>query len=666
MKPGAFFICGTDTEVGKSLVTAGLLKSLSRAGAVAGVVKAVQTGPELHDQNIYARACPGAAAQTLLHFQCPASPHLAAAAENAVIDLGRLAEEIERAVAGQGLTLIEGSGGLCSPLTDEATFLDLMIRLGYPVVLVIKNSLGAINQALLSVSALKNSGLAVRGLIFTRVSPAQAGEGLIQADNVKTIAHRTGLSVLADLPFLPALAGGRGSPPAWAELADHLAAAALELSNDRAAESAGHSREITAFDREHLWHPYAPVVNPPQVWPVARGAGNYLILPDGRRLLDGMASWWCAIHGHGRPELAAALREQAAVLPHAMFGGLTHEPAVRLGQALLKMAPPGLDKIFYCDSGSVAVEVALKMALQYWQGRGRPNKVKFIAPLGGYHGDTLGAMSVCDPVGGMHALFKNHLPQQIFVPRPAAPFGEAFNPDSTLELERAAARHHGQCAGLILEPIVQGAGGMWMYHPDYLRAAARICREHDLLLIFDEVATGFGRTGRLFAADWAGLTPDIMCLGKALTGGTLTLAATLATRTVAEGLSRGGGVLRHGPTFMANPLACRVALASLELLSGSPWSERVAALEQELRLGLAGCAASPAVAGVRVLGAIGVVEMKQPVNQGRLQKFLVEDCGVWLRPFGRLIYTMPPFTVTRPEARRLTGAISRAVEEGWA
>ncbi len=420
---------------------------------------------------------------------------------------------------------------------------------------------------------------------------------------------------------------------------------------------------LLALDRSHVWHPYASAVAPLPVFGVERARGVRLRLTDGRELIDGMSSWWAAIHGYGVPELERAARAQLERMPHVMFGGLTHEPAVRLAVRLVELTPPPLTKVFFCDSGSVSVEVAIKMALQYWKGRGRPEKNKLLTVRGGYHGDTFGAMSVCDPVGGMHGLFAGVLAEQLFAAIPGPAFGAPWDDGPIADLAARLEEHAAHVAAIILEPIVQGAGGMRFYSPEYLRRARALADAHDVLLILDEIATGFGRTGRLFACEHAGVAPDILCLGKALTGGTMTLAATLATDAVARGVCAAApGVLMHGPTFMGNPLACAVALASIDVLLSSPWRTRIERIEGELSAGLAPARALRGVRDVRVLGAIGVIELEQPVDMRRVQPAFV-DRGVWLRPFGRLVYTMPPFVVDTPDLSAVTRAMVEVVRD---
>ena len=411
---------------------------------------------------------------------------------------------------------------------------------------------------------------------------------------------------------------------------------------------------MDTFDQQHIWHPYAKVPNEIATYLVESANGVYLNLADGTQVVDGMSSWWSAIHGYNHPVLNKAVQTQLGKMSHVMFGGLPHKPAITLAKTLVEITPENLTKVFFTDSGSVSVEVALKMALQYWHNKGQIEKRKFVTIRGGYHGDTFGAMSVCDPDNGMHHLFSGVLPKHFFVKSPSmVPMDEALQ-----DLESALKKNSKSIAAMILEPVVQGAGGMRIYNPQYLTQAKALCEQFDVLFILDEIATGFGRTGELFALEYVDVMPDILCLGKALTGGYMSLAATLTTDEITNTV----GILMHGPTFMANPLACAVANASIELLLNSPWQDDIARIEKIFHANLSDLRQNDKVADVRILGAIAVIEMKEEIRVEWSQKRLIE-LGVWLRPYGELLYTMPPFVITDDELITITKAIKTVVEK---
>jgi adenosylmethionine-8-amino-7-oxononanoate aminotransferase len=675
----AFFITGTDTDAGKTTVTAGLLRAFRLCGTPAYAIKPVQTGCipseqgtmlEAPDVRCWQKA--GGQGEALQMFRVPCSPHLAAGLENSILSVKELAKKCCQTIRTEGVTLLEGAGGIYVPLNDHETMLDLMKALRLPVLLVVGNRLGCINHALLSLDALIFSGLDVVGMVLCRTTPDSlsdagtevAAEKYILEDNERRLREegkKRGIPLLGCIPYIE---GYGQTAESWDTIAGHLVSTVRSMLS-YSGKFTMSAEETLSFDREHLWHPYTSALNPLPVREIVGCAGARLTLRNDKELVDGMSSWWCKVHGYGNTRLVRTIQEQAAKFSHIMFGGLTHQPAVELGKRLLKILPSDLKHIFYADSGSVAVEVAMKMAVQFWQAQGHGEKHRFAALRGAYHGDTLGAMSLCDPVTGMHSLFRGVVAEQLFVERPRCRFDEPYKQESFFPMEQALRSHAHELAAVVVEPVVQGAGGMWFYHPDYLRDLRNLCNELDILLIADEIATGFGRTGRMFACNWAGISPDILCIGKSLTGGMMTFSAVAVNDRVTMGISsadasRGSGVFMHGPTFMGNPLACAVACASLDELQAFPWQERVQRIEKQLAQELDACRDVPGVADVRVLGAIGVVEMEFPINVEVWQDFFVSQ-GVWIRPFGRTVYIMPPFIATDEEISMLSRAVNRAV-----
>jgi adenosylmethionine-8-amino-7-oxononanoate aminotransferase len=417
------------------------------------------------------------------------------------------------------------------------------------------------------------------------------------------------------------------------------------------------------FDKNHVWHPYTSMSKPLPSYLVESAEGVYITLASGEKLVDGMSSWWSVLHGYNHPELNQALIKQTEKFAHVMFGGLTHEPAIELAKTLIELTPKGLNKVFLSDSGSVSVEVALKMSIQYWHSKNKPEKHKILTVRNGYHGDTFAAMSVSDPVNGMHRLFEPVLMKNLFAPAPKTRFDQAWNANDVEALTAMFAQHHEQIAAFIIEPIVQGAGGMRLYHPNYLKTCRKLCHQYNVLMIADEIATGLGRTGKLFACEWADISPDIICLGKTLTGGYMTLAATLCTDEVADTISHGeAGCFMHGPTFMGNPLACAVANANLKILKRNQWQQQVTNIEQVFKQQLLPLKNHHRVQDIRVLGAIGIVQSTERVDMAEIQKRFV-DLGVWIRPFGQLIYIMPPFISDKTQLSLLINAISTVLDE---
>ena len=703
----ASLIWGANTGVGKTVVSAGLMRAAVQRRLAALYLKPVQTGvpEEAGDGASVARlsgvghmvgrhagallqpnegADSGNAASraaTLFAWRQPVSPHVAVATEGRAVDDEQLLRATRRTLGdfsseGGEFALVETAGGVASPAPSGSLQCAALRPLGLPALLVGDGNLGGISATICASESLTARGHALDAVVLLRAdatSTPAADPALPDLGNAEALrTHFNGDGGVGGPPvFELPHPFAEESLPDWYERSrsqlDGLLDLVLAKHAQRDAASGEDAESLLADDMRLLWHPYTSTTRPLPCLPVTRAAGVRLELSDGSQLIDGMSSWWAAVHGYAVPELDAAATSQLGRMSHVMFGGLTHGAAVGLGERLVECTPEPLRKVFLADSGSVAIEVAIKMALQYWKARGVSGRDRLLTVRGGYHGDTFGAMAVCDPINGMHAqIFGGVLPQHHFAPRPAPSFGAPCTDADVAEFRQLLENNRGEIAAVILEPIVQGAGGMRFYSAEYLKRVRAMCDEFGTLLILDCIATGFGRTGELFACEHAGISPDIMCVGKALTGGYMTLGATLATEDVADGASGGRDAaspipLMHGPTFMGNPLACAVASASVDLLHASPWRERVDAISEQLAAELAPVASSPAVANVRTLGAIGVVEMAEPLHVPSTQNLLAAH-GVWLRPFGKLLYTMPPFVMGSADLGRVTAGMRAGVE----
>lgn len=636
----SFFITATNTDVGKTFVTSSLLKAFLDNGFKAAALKPVQSGCEnglAPDMEEYKKINPSNNFEPVYKLKYPSSPYYAAQKEQININLNEIYDYALNFINNHEVTLIEGAGGIFVPLSQDETIFDLIKILNLPVVLVCKNELGIINQILLNLEIFKNNGIKVACIIlnFSDLNDE------INASNLEYLKTKFE-------GFIINLENNLSYESASKKFYEFIKAYKFD-----------DEKIDLEFDKNHLFHPYTSAIKPLKSYEVKYAKDNYIYISD-KALIDGMSSWWCAYQGYNNTKLNQAAIKQINKFSHVMFGGLTHAPAINLGKKLLEILPNGMEQIFYCDSGSVSVEVALKMALQYQQNKNH-KKTKFLTILGGYHGDTTGAMSVCDPQNGMHFMFNGILANQIFAPRPTCKFGEIFDENSLEDIKYIAFKNKEHIAAIIVEPIVQGAGGMWFYHENYLKFLRKVCDKIGALLIFDEIATGFGRTGEMFASNLAGVTPDIMCIGKALSAGYMSFAATISTKEVANMICQNDRVFMHGPTFMANPLACSVALENLEILSNLNFKEKVKNIEIFMKNELKKCYEFDIVKDVRVLGAIGVVEIKTDVNLEHIQEFFVKK-GVWIRPFNKNIYIMPPFTIRKNELKTLCDAIYESIK----
>ena len=656
-----YFVSGSGTGVGKTVATGLMARHLARCGEDAITVKMVQTGDAGFSEDIdehrrlsgtgrFPEDEAGLTAPQIFAF--PASPLLAAGIDGKKVDFGAIDRAVAACAAAHGTVLVEGAGGLAVPLDENTLAVDFAAARNWPLILVVDGRLGAINHSLLSLEAVKARGMELAGVVHCE---APAGtDPRIDADAERAVRR----ALDADFPGTPLVRVPRFDTAAEIPDIDFSAI----FAEKRRAIPERREREILERDKAKIWHPYASLRNAPPVFAAVRGHGAEVELADGTRLVDAVASWWAVAHGHDHPAITEAIKRQAGALSHVMFGGFTHEPAAQLARRLSEIAPAGLDNVFFADSGSIAVEVASKMAVQYQHALGKPGRCKLLALKGGYHGDTACAMALSDP-DGMHTLFRGIMPKHFFADNPSVPFGGEWDASSISSLERALEEHEGEIAAVICEPVFQAANAMWFYHPQTLREMRRLCDEHGALLVYDEIAAGLWRTGRRWAHEHAGpgAAPDIMCTGKALTGGAMTLAAVLATDRVADTISGGRpSAFMHGPTFMANPVACAAACASLDLFAASDYGEKAKRIGRIFEEGLKPLAGAENVAGVRALGAVGVVELVAPPKPEDVRRVILET-GVWLRPFANFVYSIPPFVATDGQLSRICEAIRAVV-----
>lgn len=634
-----FFILGSGTDVGKTYITTSLLKSFSLKEMNAVAIKPIQSGfsDKFGGENEKYKLTCNQTFASLYSFSHASSPHLAARLEDTKINYNKLIKYCKHHLK-NNFCLIEGAGGIHTPIGKKRTYFDVVKELHLPIILVAQNKLGMINDVILSIDTLYEKGLDVAFII---INHTKKKKDYIHKDNILYLKNR------------------------------YKNIKIISIDYDKEQNYINSSKKLIActkysflrkkvdlkFDKKHIWHPYTSLKKPLKTYEVTRAKENYIYLQN-KKLIDGMSSWWSVVHGYNVEKINKIASRQINKMSHVMFGGLTHKTSISLAKLLLKIVPKGLDNVFFADSGSISVEVALKMALQYHQNLKNLQKNKFFTLKGGYHGDSYAAMSVSDSENGMHYLFKGFLPEQIHLPRPTS--YDKFKDDDVKIYDEYFEKYHNEVAGFILEPLVQGAGGMWFYHENYVKHIKLLCEKYDILLICDEIATGFGRSGKLFASNMANITPDIMCIGKALSGGYLSFAATLSTKKVADTISKNDRVLMHGPTFMANPLACAIAKQSVKMLLKSNWEQKVSKINTILKQNLHACSKLENVKDVRVFGAIGVVEMQSCVNVKKIQKFFVKQ-GVWIRPFNNLIYIMPPFSIKQQQLQKITNAIYLAI-----